>query len=700
MTNLYRAVLCLSFAAAVWNNPAVASTWAMKVTALANDGKEAPEAKLTIIENGKPAERNVKRGYTFPVGVVIVLPARIKVTMESSNGNTVTLLPGARLRVSSGSGRGEEYGLDTGKASFTVKKALDFFNVRHEKFQAIVRGTAYSVEVIPEQEIRFVVEEGKVKIEREATIFIDEGQSEANITVGEIMNAGEQKNYRLDIEEYLARYQNFGEAEAYYRKNLEADRASGDPERLVAGLNQMGVIFLVLSRYDDAKSSFEESLLQVRRLRPGGIHNDIALALNNLGNATTNLGGTENIRRAIGHYEEALKIRRQLFPSGIHGDIASVLNNLGNATRDLGGMENSRRAIGYYEEALNIRRQLYPDGKHTDIAASLNNLGNASRELGGTENVRRAVGYSEEALKIRRQLFPNGIHKDIAYSLNNLANATSNLGGTENVRRAVGYYEEALKIRRQLFPTGVHNDIANVLNNLGNATRNLGGTENVRRAISYSEEALKIRRQLFPGGVHNDIASSLNSLGIATRELGGTENIRRAIGHYEEALKIRRQLFPSGFHTDIASSLNDLGNATSSLGGAENVLRAIGHYEEALKIRRQLFPTDSLAAPALGNLAFNRILVAQYAEALRDAREALKLDPSRTWIRTNEAHALLFLGRFEEALAIYSKFKDERINPSMSFRDAVLSDFARFKKAGLSHADMEKIEKLFGEPKL
>jgi hypothetical protein len=77
-----------------------------------------------------------------------------------------------------------------------------------------------------------------------------------------------------------------------------------------------------------------------------------------------------------------------------------------------------------------------------------------------------------------------------------------------------------------------------------------------------------------------------------------------------------------------------------------------------------------------------------------DAQEALTLDPTALCIATNEAHALLFLGRFDEAKAIYLDNKDKPLGGGETFGDDVRDDFALFRKAGIDTSDMAKIEAL------
>ena len=473
--------------------PAFAADWSLKVISIEFNGSKVRQATLQI----NAQSREVKEGERFADDTVIAAPARTTLMLESSNSNRLRLLPGSRLRVLAGSQMGEEFGQEDGQSFFDVKRALNFFNVRHGRFQAIVKGTRYSVTVIPEKEITFAVELGSVRIEREGKLRIDEGGKERTITVSETLKAGESRSFRLDIDEYLAYFKHYGEAEAYYRKNLEADRLSGDPERIEIGLNQMGIALDTLSKYRESISYFDELRQSVIKRHPGGVHADIATSLHNLGVAYTDLSGTANLERAIGYYDESLKIYRQLYPGGVHANIANNLNNLGLAYARLGGTGNLERAIGYHEESLKIRRQLYPGGVHADIAGSLNNLGAAYWTLGGTDNLQRAIGYWEESLNITRQIYPGGVQADIAKSLNNLGVAYRGLGGTANLERAIGYYEESLKILRHIYPDGVHSDIAQSFGNLSYTRIFVGqyteALRDAREALQIAPDKLWIR---------------------------------------------------------------------------------------------------------------------------------------------------------------------------------------------------------------
>lgn len=187
------------------------------------------------------------------------------------------------------------------------------------------------------------------------------------------------------------------------------------------------------------------------------------------------------------------------------------------------------------------------------------------------------------------------------------------------------------------------------------------------------------------------------NLGYAAQKLGGTENLKLASVYYQEALKIGRQLYPNGIHDNLASTLYCLGMNYQMMGGPENLKRAIGHFEGALEIYRQLKFQGGIVI-SLGNLAFLRLFVGEYAQALAGAREALIMAPNDTWIHANEAHALLLLGEEELAKAIYLKYRNEKFNNHETFRDAVLGAFTDFRKAGIDHPGFARMEALLKEP--
>jgi len=64
-------------------------------------------------------------------------------------------------------------------------------------------------------------------------------------------------------------------------------------------------------------------------------------------------------------------------------------------------------------------------------------------------------------------------------------------------------------------------------------------------------------------------------------------------------------------------------------------------------------------------------------------------------IQQNLAHALLFQGHYDEALAIYRQYWDKP-QEGKTFGEVTLEDFAAFDKAGLTHPDLSRMKRALG----
>jgi lipoprotein NlpI len=100
----------------------------------------------------------------------------------------------------------------------------------------------------------------------------------------------------------------------------------------------------------------------------------------------------------------------------------------------------------------------------------------------------------------------------------------------------------------------------------------------------------------------------------------------------------------------------------------------------------------------IGSLAFWFVLAGDFSNAVDAADQVVALAPDRLWLHGNRAHALMFVGRIEEARAIYLAHRGAR-NASdsgeKSWETAVLEDFAELRAAKLTHPLMDEIEQLF-----
>ena len=182
-----------------------------------------------------------------------------------------------------------------------------------------------------------------------------------------------------------------------------------------------------------------------------------------------------------------------------------------------------------------------------------------------------------------------------------------------------------------------------------------------------------------------------------------------AVAIYRLALAIRQELATAKPDDDarargLASAHSDLAAALQAQGGHSD---AVKHYREVLAIRERVAirtereetttqgKPGSATANSLGNLAWAALFVRDFENALTVSRRAADLAPDLVWVKTNLAHALMFLNRTEEARAIHLQFRRQATNlDGKTWQQTVLEDFAIFRRAGLNHPMMETIEKL------
>ena len=99
-------------------------------------------------------------------------------------------------------------------------------------------------------------------------------------------------------------------------------------------------------------------------------------------------------------------------------------------------------------------------------------------------------------------------------------------------------------------------------------------------------------------------------------------------------------------------------------------------------------------AGTIGCQSFIALFKKQYTESERLAREGLSIGPTKTFIYSNLAAALLFQGKYADAEKIYRQYKSE-------LKDSFLVDFKQFAEAGVIpkeyEADVEKIKRMLND---
>jgi tetratricopeptide (TPR) repeat protein len=135
---------------------------------------------------------------------------------------------------------------------------------------------------------------------------------------------------------------------------------------------------------------------------------------------------------------------------------------------------------------------------------------------------------------------------------------------------------------------------------------------------------------------------------------------------------------------------------------------ALASYRDSLALRKRLAeadPSNTLwqndldsITDQMGALSYLFVLAGKFADALEASDEAISVAPQKIWIHTNRAHALMFLGRLEEARALYLKYGGtNNVQEEKSWETIILDDFTAIREADLTHPLMDEIAELFGK---
>ena len=164
-----------------------------------------------------------------------------------------------------------------------------------------------------------------------------------------------------------------------------------------------------------------------------------------------------------------------------------------------------------------------------------------------------------------------------------------------------------------------------------------------------------------------------------------------------------------------AATQSNLGITLLTLGVQLKGEEGLKRQRESVELLRDVVsyqPDDQSRywlASALADLAPALVLNSQFAEAQTRCEEAQRLtneigngvyktelDDVIFIIQQNLAHALLFQGHYDEALAIYRKYWDKWLF-GQTFGESTLEDFAAFDEAGLAHPDLPRMKRALGD---
>jgi tetratricopeptide (TPR) repeat protein/CHAT domain-containing protein len=162
-----------------------------------------------------------------------------------------------------------------------------------------------------------------------------------------------------------------------------------------------------------------------------------------------------------------------------------------------------------------------------------------------------------------------------------------------------------------------------------------------------------------------------------------------------------------------------IGSPTARAQGADNLdalkrkaqeLHQAGRHVEALVLQRRLVVEIEQAeiadaggpgaktVDALVNVAWYALLARDFKQALAASDRAHSIVPADLRVEANRAHSLLFIGRLDEARAIYlaNKGRPMSLTDDRMWQDVIADDVSSLRKAGLKNPVLAKINAKLG----
>jgi hypothetical protein len=409
-----------------------------------------------------------------------------------------------------------------------------------------------------------------------------------------------------------------------------------------------------------------------------------------------------------------------------------LASNLELLARRASGAERYATAIQLYERANMLRRLVrIDDPKNANcacfMATNFNSMSAIYTKMGAQDDALRTKRAAVEIHEEQAELFPEaGWESTVASEALELAELYAK---RREPRSALFYARRATEIRgvsasdpsadsrvRILYATALENS-----SNYAHSTALVAAGERkneeeqqlYKQALDNLLSADEIRQSVLAvdpanGECRCHVASNLQTISEYYRELGQKD---RWLTSLLDEVAVRRHQIAEEPETLLWQP-----NLASALGRAAQALTAAGRGDEAIQLRAEAVDQFQKVAGAyrrmlgdpkfdqdevkkqlhkhLNSLSFEALFVGKYEISLAAADEALGIDPGDLMPVTNRAHALMYLGRIDEARDLYKKYMGQSIRPGSVWDREILNDFRQLIDVGRKQPLMNEIATL------
>jgi tetratricopeptide (TPR) repeat protein len=465
----------------------------------------------------------------------------------------------------------------------------------------------------------------------------------------------------------------------------------------------------------------------------------------NLGISYSKLGEIYRLQgdfaKAIEYYQKFNQVNEDLYldnPRSVRNkDLLSTSYQYLGTIYQLQG--NFTKALEYFQKNLKLEEELYADNPVSEnfkdgLANSYGKLGTIYKAQG---DFTKALDYYQKFNQVFEELYlgnpQNARNKELLSVSYQYLGSVYQLQG--DFTKALGYFQKDLKLSEELFKDNPSSE--NLKNGLAISCEKLGETYlqqgDFIRAHEYFMKCNQLAEELYRNNMQNielyrELAISYYKL---AQVYAATDKIEEAILFYQKSGEIYLKLiektqsksFIQVYEQSIKPEIEKLqsgdylvykkidaifANIESQKVNAEK----IKSEKEIIELYKELWAKNAknnqLAyryLSAYGNLSWYLLFEKQFAESEHSVLEALKiadqngLTDKTKWVYTNLASSLLFQGKYEDAKKIYLELKDQEyvLDKTKTFKYFFLQDLDELEKAGITHPDVAKIQKLLNE---
>ena len=394
-------------------------------------------------------------------------------------------------------------------------------------------------------------------------------------------------------------------------------------------------------------------------------------------------------------------------------ELSVAYNRVGDVKKAQGDLVG---ALTAYQASLAMRQRLAQSDPsravwQRDVSVSYSRIGDVEKAQGDLAGALKSYRDSIATVERLAQPDPGNAEwqRDLAISYNRLGDVLALQG---KLAEALKAYRDDLAIAERLAAADPSNtqwqrDLLISYRLIGDVLVAQGKLD---EALKAYRDSLAIAEGLAAADRDNtewqrELSGDYDKIGGVLKAQG---NLDEALEAYRDSLAIVDRLIAADrtntqWQRGLSVCYNRVGNVLLAQGKLEEALKA---YRDGLAIAERLVAANpriglwqedlQYGIGRIGTLADNFIRAGNFSKALEAADEAIALAPDKIWLYSNRAHALMFLGRLDEARVLYLKYRGQQnVFGNQSWEAGILEDFAEFQKAGLTHPLMQELEKAF-----